>query len=167
MLMWSTENTVKYNKTFNNNVQTLTHCNTKNTCTLTFAHACSLSKLLHLWECMPTQDPYVSTRRWLKCQALCTTASCWHLSSYFTAAPGGDKEHPSKGRGNESPHTPHTTDPPCPIIICLPVNPTQGYLVLLWIDDVGAHAKVWGISDVATKPRYIMNEKPLPKSILN
>lgn len=91
------------------------------------------------------------------------------LSPYFTATPGGDKQHrgviPRERR--ESPHIPHTVDPPSPIMLCLPVNPTQRYLISLWIDDVGAHAKVWGILDVAPKPRSIMNEKPLPKLISN
>lgn len=32
-----------------------------------------------------------------KCQAMCMATSCWHRSPYFTAAPGGDKEHPSRG----------------------------------------------------------------------
>lgn len=131
---------------------------------LTFAHACSMSKLLLLWESTPTRYPYMSTKKWLKRQSMCMAASCWHLSPYFTAAPGGDKEHP---RRNECLHIPHTTDPPWPIIICLPVNLTQSYLVLIWINNVGARAKVWGISDVSTKPRCIMNEKSLPKLILN
>lgn len=47
----------------------------------------------HTHTLPPTHLPNVSAGSWLKCQAMCMAASRPHLSPYFTAAPGGDKEH--------------------------------------------------------------------------
>lgn len=58
------------------------------------AHACTLKEAnCNTYTQPPTHLPNVSAGSWLKCRAVCMAASCRRLSPYFTAAPGGDKEH--------------------------------------------------------------------------
>lgn len=52
----------------------------------------------------PTHLPNVSAGSWLKCQAMCMAAFRPHLSPYFTAAPGGDKEHRGASLPSRSVH---------------------------------------------------------------